>query len=262
MKMLLVVDVGNSSITTGAFAGDRLLFRSHVATREPFDADRYRHEIRTLMSRGGNEGTIDGAIISSVVPELTDTLTRSVKEMGVRDPLIVAPSLNTGLTYDIERPEDLGSDRIANAVAALDAVGSPAAAVDFGTATTISAVKDSCFLGGAILPGVRLMGEVLHQATAKLPAVDLAAETGGTAPPVAALGQSTTRCIISGMIYGTAGAVERILRGIEAEKGFRFNVVATGGHASSVMRYMERNCLLDPDLTLKGLRLIYERNVT
>lgn len=262
MKTLLVVDVGNSSITTGVFAGDRLLFRSHSATRVPFDPGRYRHEIRTLLSPSGDEGAIDGAIISSVVPELTDALSCSVKEMGVRDPLIVATSLDTGLTYDLERPEDLGTDRIANAVAALDAVGSPAAAVDFGTATTISTVKDGCFLGGAILPGVRLMGEVLHRGTAKLPAIDLAAQTGEMVPPVSALGQSTTRCIISGMIYGTVGAVERILRDIEAEKGFRFNVVATGGYASMVIGYMERNCLLDLDLTLKGLRLIYERNAT
>jgi len=260
MGMLLVIDVGNSSITTGIFAGDHLLCRFEMPTRAPFDSGRYRGEIQAFLAKKREEKSVDGVIISSVVPELTDTLARSVKEMSVREPLTVAHSLNTGLTFDLERPEDIGSDRIANAVAALDAMGSPVAAVDFGTATTISAVRDGCFLGGAIMPGVRLMGEALHRGTAKLPAIDCAEETRGFISSVTALGKDTTACMISGMIYGTAGAVERIIRGIEAEEGCVFKVAATGGYSSMVVRHMERECFLYPDLTLKGLRLIYERN--
>jgi len=254
------MDIGNSSITTGIFAGDRLLGRLEIPTRAQHDPGHYRGEIEAFLAKKKIEKPFDGVIISSVVPELTDTLARSVREMSAREPLTVAHSLNTGLTFDLERPEEIGSDRIANAVAALDAMGSPVAAVDFGTATSISVVRDGCFLGGAILPGVRLMGEALHRGTAKLPAVDPVGETERLVSPVAALGKSTTMCIISGMIYGTAGAVERIMRGIEREEGCVFKVAATGGYSSMAVRYMERECSLDPDLTLKGLRLIYERN--
>lgn len=234
--------------------------RLEIPTRPPGDPGRYRGEIEAFLAKEKAEKPLDGVIISSVVPELTNTLTCSVREMSTGEPLTVAHFLNTGLTCDLERPEEIGSDRIANAVAALDIVGSPVAVIDFGTATTISAVRSGRFLGGAILPGVRLMGEALHRGTAKLPAVDPGGEAGLLVSPVAALGKSTTACIISGMIYGTAGAVERIIRGIETEEGCVFKLVAAGGYASMVMRYMERECLLDRDLTLKGLRLIYERN--
>ncbi len=260
MGMLLVIDIGNSSITTGIFAGRSLLYRLAFPTGAKPDPGRYRREIETALGREREETPLEGVIISSVVPELTNTLARSVRGMSAGEPLIVTHSLDTGLTFDLERPEEIGSDRIANAVAALDAVGSPVVAVDFGTATTISAARDGRFIGGAILPGIRLMAEGLHRGTAKLPAVDLAEGKEGLFSPVAALGKSTTACIISGMIYGTAGAVEGIIRGIEREEGSVFRVAATGGYSATVVRYMERECLLDPDLTLRGLRLIYERN--
>jgi len=259
MGMLLVIDIGNSSITTGIFAGDRLLGRFEIPTRSPHDVGYYRGKMEAFLAKKSGEKPLAGVIISSVVPELTDTLARSVRGVSIGEPVTV-DSLNSGLIFDLERPEEIGSDRVANAVAALDAMGSPVAVVDFGTATTISVVRDGCFLGGAILPGVRLMGEALHRGTAKLPAVDLVGGTEGLVSPVAALGKSTTMCIISGMIYGTAGAVERIMRGIEREEGCVFKVAATGGYSSMAVRYMEREYFLDPDLTLKGLRLIYERN--
>lgn len=260
MGMLLVIDIGNSSITTGIFSAHRLLGRFDIPTRALHDPDRYKSEIEAFLAREKAEKPLDGVIISSVVPELTDTLACSVREMSTGEPLTVSHSLSSGLTVDLERPEEIGSDRIANAVAALEALGSPVAVVDFGTATTISVVRDSRFLGGAILPGIRLMGEALHGGTAKLPSVDFAGKTVGLVSSVTALGKSTTACMISGMIYGTAGAVERIIRGIETEEGCGFKVMATGGNASLVVRYMERECFLDPDLTLRGLRLIYERN--
>jgi type III pantothenate kinase len=258
--MLLVIDIGNSSITMGIFDGDRLLGRVSLPIRRRGDPAHYRGEIEAFMSENRVEKPLSGVIISSVVPELTSVLERSVREISAREPLTVVHSLNTGLTFDVERPEDVGADRISNAVAALEAFGSPLAVVDFGTATTISAVRERRFLGGAILPGVRLMGEALHKGTAKLPSVDPAAESKGSVPPVAALGKSTTTSMISGMIYGTSGAVERIIRRIEAEQGCVFKVVVTGGNAFMLMPYIERDCSFDPDLTLKGLRLIYERN--
>lgn len=258
--MLLAIDIGNSSIALGIFSATGLLGKSRIPTQPPGDAGLYRREIDAFLSEKIAEKSLDGVIMSSVVPELTGTFFDSLRGLSAREPLTVTSSMDTGLAFDVERPEEIGTDRIVNAVAALDAFVGPVAVIDFGTATTISAVRDRRFLGGAILPGIRLMGEALHSGTAKLPAVDFSGKTMDSVSSAAALGKSTTACMISGMIYGTAGAVDRIIRGIETEEGCWFGAVATGGYASTVVSYMERECSLDPDLTLKGLRLIYERN--
>ncbi len=257
--MLLVIDIGNSSITTGIFAGDHLLDRLEIPTRPQGDPGLYRRELEKLLS-GKNVEKPLGVIISSVVPELTDALARSVKEISLGEPLTVDCSLDTGLTFDVERPEEIGADRIVNAVAAVEAFGSPVAVVDFGTATTISAVRDSRFLGGAILPGLRLMGEALHRGTSKLPAVELAPEWIAGPSGIRALGKNTIQCIISGIIYGTAWAVEGIIGAIEKEEGCILRVVVTGGYSEIMARFMKRECSIEPDLTLKGLRMLYERN--
>lgn len=255
--MLLVIDIGNSSIKMGIFAGDLLLERLRIPTLFTNDAAHYRREIEKLLSGKRGEKPLKGAILSSVVPGLNNILARSAKEFCVGNPLIVTNELNTGLTYAVENPGEIGSDRIVGAVAALKILGSPAAVVDFGTATTISAVKERNFLGGALLPGLRLMGEALHRGTAKLPPVDGVPDA---ALEVKALGKSTIASMISGMIYGTAGAVERILRNIEKEEDCRFRVVLTGGYCGTMARFVERESFLDPDLALTGLRLLYERN--
>jgi type III pantothenate kinase len=255
--MLLVIDIGNSSIKMGIFAKDLLLGRLRIPTFVTNDAALYRCEIEKLLSDKEGKKPLKGAIISSVVPGITDILARSAKEFCVGNPLIVTNALKTGLTYAVENPGEIGSDRIVGAVAALKILGSPAAVVDFGTATTISALKDRRFLGGALLPGLRLMGEALHRGTAKLPPVDGVLDA---VPEVKALGKGTIASMISGMIYGTAGAVERILRDIEKEEDCRFRVVLTGGYSGTMARFVERESFLDPDLALTGLRLLYERN--
>lgn len=255
--MLLVIDIGNSSIKMGIFEEDLLLERLRIPTFFTNDAAYYGGEIENLLSGKKDGKPIQGAIISSVVPGLTDILTRSVKEFCVADPLIVTNTLNTGLTYDVENPGEIGSDRIVGAVAALKVLGSPAAVVDFGTATTISVLKDRIFIGGALLPGLRLMGDALHRGTAKLPPVE---SVLNATKQVEALGKNTIASMISGMIYGTAGAVERILRDIEKEEDCRFRVVLTGGYSGTMARFVERESFLDPDLALTGLRLLYERN--
>jgi len=258
--MLLVIDIGNSSISTGIFVGDGLLGRLEIPTRPIGDVGHYKGEIEKLLPGKKEEHPLEGVIISSVVPALTDVIARSAKEISGSEPLIVTNSLVTGLILDVEKPEEIGTDRIADAVAALDAFGSPVAVVDFGTATTITAVKESRFIGGAILPGPKLMGEALHKGTAKLPFVDVVLKEEAPGSRVKALGKSTIASMISGIIYGTAGAVERILRDIEAEEDCRFKMVLTGGLSGTMARFIGRECSLDPDLTLTGLRLIYKRN--
>ncbi len=256
----MAIDIGNSSISTGIFSEDRLLRRLEIPTHPARDIGYYRSEIEKALPRKKGRTSPIGVVLSSVVPALTSILARSAKEISSCNPLIVNNSLNTGLIYDVEHPEQIGADRIADAVAAREVFGSPVAVVDFGTATCISVVKGRRFLGGSILPGLRLMGEALHRGTAKLPSVDVDLVMKAPESYQKALGKNTIASMISGMIYGTAGAVERILRNIEAEEGCRFKVVLTGGHSEMMAGFVERKCFLDPDLTLTGLRLIYERN--
>lgn len=173
--------------------------------------------------------------------------------------MIVDASLKTGLVFDVKRPVEVGGDRIANAVAAAEIFGSPVAVIDFGTATSISAVKGHRFVGGSILPGINLMGEALYGGTSRLPRVDMRNMHEGLRTP--AIGKDTAMCIISGVLYGTAGAAERIIREIEKEEDCRFKVVTTGGYSAVMSRFIRRKHHRDSDLTLKGLRLIYERNI-
>ncbi len=257
---LLAIDIGNSSVSTGIFEGKDLRDRLEIPTSPKGSIGNFRSEVERLLSRKEQGKPLNGVIISSVVPRLTDVLARAAKEISGREPMVVNSSVDTGLVLDVEKQEEVGTDRIADAVAAKEAFGSPVAVVDLGTASTITAVRDSRFIGGAILPGLGLAGEALHRGTAKLPQVDvfMTGEAGGS--HVKALGKNTTASIISGIIYGTAGAVERILREIEAEEDCRFRTVLTGGYSGIMVRFIARECYLEPDLTLAGLRLIYERN--
>ncbi len=258
--MLLAIDIGNSSIRTGVFSGNLLLDRMEIPAFPKKDVGHYRAKLEKFLADKEGNTFFEGAIISSVVPGLTDTLASSAREVIAREPLILTSSLDTGLTFDVEEPEEIGTDRIANAVAARELFGSPAAAVDFGTATTITAVKDRKFLGGAIMAGLRLMGETLHRGTARLPSIDTVLYQEASEFRVRVLGKSTTASMISGIIYGSAGAVERILEGMEAEEKCTFRIVLTGGHSGMMARFIKRQCYTDRDLTLTGLRLIYERN--
>jgi type III pantothenate kinase len=170
------------------------------------------------------------------------------------DLIILNSKIATGLVFDIPRPEELGTDRIANAVAAYELCKGPVAAVDFGTATTISVVgKDAHYIGGAIMPGVELMNESLQKGTSKLSGVILS-------PPESALGIDTSHCIRSGLFYGTAGAVERLLCEMEEEIGFKLKAVVTGGYGVMVSKFLLREYMLKQNLTLEGLKTIFMRN--
>lgn len=257
--MILAIDIGNSSINTGVFHDKKLLEKFKVPTIEARAAALAGRKISAFLPERYLEKPLRGIIISSVVPELTDALTKASRELGAGEPLLLTSSLDTGLCLEVQSPDEIGTDRIASAVAAKTLYGSPVIVADFGTATTVSAVADSSFIGGAILPGAGIMSYVLHEKTSKLPIADI------TLPEdkilhVPAVGRNTIENIISGIIYGTAGAVERIVAGMEEETGRLFTVTATGGYSGIITRFLKRKHCLDPDLTLKGLMLIYERN--
>jgi type III pantothenate kinase len=250
--MLIAIDVGNSTINIGFFTSSGLSVR-RVDTSPLQTVKEYVSLFNTFLSENHIDKISAGVIISSVVPGHTRGLKETLKQLIPADPLIVSCKIDTGLTFDIPEPEGLGSDRIANAVAAHELYHGPVAVVDFGTATAISIINDTHFIGGAIIPGIMLLNESLAHQTAQLSRVPLN-------PPQSALGMNTVHCIQSGLFYGTAGAVERILGEIEQETGLTFRVIVTGGYGSLISQYLKKKHTVHPYLTLNGLKILYMRN--
>ena len=251
--MLIALDIGNSSIKLGFFIKKALFMRA-FATHPLLSLSRYSALIQHFLREKNIDKTPEGIIISSVVPGHTEALRKTLKRLFSVEPLIVDHTTKTGIRLDIPKPEELGPDRIANAVAAEELYKCPVAVIDCGTATAISAIgQDANYIGGAILPGICLMNESLAKGTARLSEIQIG-------PSCAALGVDTSACIRSGLLYGTAGAVERILSEIERETGLRLKIAMTGGHSGRISQCMTRKHKVIPHLTLEGLRIIYTRN--
>jgi type III pantothenate kinase len=196
-----------------------------------------------------------GIIISSVVKGRSEALTKALKGLFPVQPVTVDHTQKTGIRLDIPKPDELGTDRLANIVAAHALCKCPVAVIDFGTATTISVAGNAAnFMGGSILPGIRMMNKALAKGTSRLSEVTIGAS-------VPALGIDTASGIRSGLLIGTAGAVEKIVRQIEAETGLRLKTVLTGGYGGLVSRFMKRRHRLIPYLTLQGLRIMYIRDL-
>jgi type III pantothenate kinase len=253
--MLLAVDLGNTNVVLGLYQGEQLAQTFRVATVRSRTADEYAVLLRQLLAlRELPREGVTAAIIASVVPQLTDVMVSAVREAVGREPLIVGPGLDTGISVLYDAPQDVGADRIVDAVAAFARYRSGVIVVDFGTATTFNCVSPQAeYLGGVIVPGVKVSLEGLMQSAAKLRPVEL------TAPP-AVLGRNTTHAIQSGAIHGYAAMVDGLVERLAAELGFPCRVIATGGLASLIGPHSQRIEELDPNLTLDGLRLIYERN--
>jgi len=255
--VLIAADVGNSKINIGYFT-ESGLFVQQVDTHPLRGAEEYRYLLDDFMSRNHIEKKRGiGGIISSVVFSHNRTLLDALKKLTEDEDaavMIVDFRMNTGLNLKVDEPDKLGTDRIAGAVAADALYSAPVAVVDFGTATTITAV-DRChnLIGGTIMPGLGLMNAALDRETYLLREVVLE-------PPVKALGADTEGCIRAGLYFGTAGAVERILSEIEKEAGCPFQVVLTGGHALAMDRFITRQHEVNPELTLEGLRILYGKN--
>lgn len=253
---MIAVDVGNSSISTGYFSGGGLVVQK-IDTDLHMGADKYAAAVAYFMDSSSLEKERISCIISSVVPSLTGAVEEGLAQIAgeeIPDIMRVDYRLHTGLKFDEVRPGELGTDRIASAVAASNIYSPPVAVVDFGTATTITVVDDDYYLiGGSIMPGVGLMNDMLEEGTARLK------RALPEAPP-RALGVSTDACIRTGLFFGTAGGVERILAEIESEKGFALNVVITGGYAPAIERLIKRPHFSNPHLTLQGLKMLHETN--
>lgn len=251
--MILAIDIGNSRTHAGLFDGELTVlgFETH-----PLRPPRwYRDVFEAAIRKKGMDKAPEGVVISSVVPGHTEAVRAGAEMLSGRKPLLVGPEVHTGLTYDVRTPGELGADRIAASLAGAELYGPPVAVVVFGTATTVNFVNSGfIYRGGAIFPGVGLMARALSSWTAKLPSVAV------TRPPSSPLGRDTEESILSGVLYGTAGAVQRIIKEAEAREALRYRVVATGGGLEHVRPLLEKVDAVEPDLTLKGLKFIYERN--
>ena len=254
--MLLAIDVGNTNIVIGVFRGQALVHTWRLTTIRERTADELgilvsnlceRHEIRT--------GEISGIIVASVVPPLTGTLIAMVGEYFGRVPLVFEPAVNGGMPILIDNPNEVGADRVANGIAAFAAYGKglPLIIVDFGTATTFDAVSAKGeYLGGIICPGPNVSAEALFQRAAKLPRIDVK-------KPARAIGTNTVAAMQSGLFWGYVDMVEGLLRRMKNELGGGATVLATGGLAPIVAPESKLIEHVDPDLTLHGLRLVWER---
>ncbi len=252
--MLLAVDIGNTNVVAGIFDGLTLLTHWRLATDPKTTADEYGVLCLSLMARDGRlPAHITGAIISSVVPALTETFESMIETSFGSTPITVSPDMDTGLTLRYSNPKEIGSDRIVNAAAAYEKFHRDLIIVDFGTATTFCAVnREGEYLGGVIAPGLTISAEALFTRAAKLSKVELAR-------PKTVIGTDTASSIQSGLIFGYAGLVDTLVQRMEREMGRTSYVIATGGLASVIAPEARSIQHLEPFLTLHGLELLYRR---
>ena len=253
--MILAVDIGNSNIVLGCFDENEILFEDRLSTDREATVLEYAVIIKTSLEMHKLEyEQITGAIISSVVPSVTENVQQAVFRLTGQQAMVVGPGVKTGLNILLDDPKQLGSDRVADAVGAIGEYPCPLIIVDMGTATTISVIdRNKNFLGGMIIPGLQVSLDSLANRTSQLPHVSLD-------EPKKVIGTNTVDCMKSGIIYSTAGSIDGAIDRIEQELGESCTVVSTGGHARKIIPHCHHEILIDPDLLLKGLMAIYEKN--
>ncbi|HYK58376.1 MAG TPA: type III pantothenate kinase [Bryobacteraceae bacterium] len=255
--MLLALDVGNTNVTIGAFQGERLAGRWRLRTIREQTADEWGILLRNLFSLSSLDlSSVDGVIISSVVPAVDQPLEAMAQRYFSRRPVFVSTALDLGLPIRYDNPREVGADRLANAVAALRNYGGPVVAVDLGTTINFDIVSASGeFLGGVICPGVGMSISGLVAQTARLPMVDFR-------EPEKLIGSNTVGSITSGLYYGFIGMIDGVLERLASELGQGLKAVATGGQGHMIVRSSRWVKIYDEDLTLHGLRFIWERNAS
>lgn len=254
--MLLVIDVGNTQTALGVFENDKLQCDFRISTNAEQTADELAITFADLLAlQGLGLKDLTAVTISSVVPHLTTALEEMARRILKVSLLVVGPGIKTGIPILYDNPREVGADRIANAVAAHHLYGGPAIVVDFGTATTFDVIsRKGEYLGGVIAPGVEVSADALSTKAAKLSRVELV-------KPEAVIGKNTVASLQSGIIFGFAGQVDRLIEMIKKELGDDARVIATGGLAELMVPECKTIELHNPLLTLTGLRLIYQRNI-
>lgn len=255
--MILAIDIGNSNVKLGVFDGDALVASFRFASIEGKTADEYGVNVRNYFEAAHLDmSAVDGVVLSSVIPSLNYTFEHMCDYYFGVTPLVVSAKIDCGLPIDYDNPRELGSDRIATSVAAIERYGTPLIVVDFGTATTFNCIdSQGRFAGGMIFPGMRAASDALVSSTAKLPRFEFVV-------PDEVIGKSTVANMQAGLYYGFVGLVENIVRKIRGEEGFSSaRVIATGGFSSFLSAQTDCFDVIDRELSLYGLYCVYKRHI-
>ncbi len=253
--MLLVIDIGNTNTVLGIYAGQTLKNDWRIGTDKDRTVDEYAMLIDNLFRLSGLQfSDLDAVIVSSVVPPMLDTMEGLCQRYFDLKPYIVGPGMKTGMPIQYDNPREVGADRIVNAIAAYEKSKCGLIVVDFGTATTFDVISaDGCYQGGAIAPGVGISADALFERASKLPRVEFSR-------PDQIVAKNTVNSMQAGIFFGYVGLVEGIVSRMKKELSALPKVVATGGLAASISTATSCIDLVEPFLTLEGLRLLYERN--
>ena len=253
--MVLAVDIGNTNVKYACFDGEEAVFTERVATDKNRTSVQYAVELDGILRMHGCSGdSVEGCIIGSVVPEVGKDIAEAVRSITGKDPLILGPGTKTGLNIKIDDPSETGSDLVAAAVAAKAKYPLPAVIICMGTASTVMAVdKSGSFIGGVIFPGMKISLNALVGNTSLLPDI-------GLKPPEKAICTNTVDCMLSGIVYGTSSMIDGFCRRFREELGTECTFIATGGLSHLVIPECDEKIILDEDLIMDGLRMIYEKN--
>lgn len=258
--MILLVDVGNTNIVLGVQKDDDYIASWRISTDAKKTSDEYAIQVMQLFEQNNlNPKDIKGIIISSVVPNIMHSLENMVRKCFCIEPIIVGPGIKTGINIKYDNPKEVGADRIVNAVAAYEIYKKPMIIIDFGTATTFCAINGKGdYLGGCIVPGIKISSDALFERAAKLPRVELEV-------PKNIICKNTISSMQSGIIYGYIGQVEYIVKKMKLEMkqdkyGIEPCVIATGGLAKLIAKETKLIDKIDPNLTLEGLKILYRKN--
>lgn len=254
--MILAIDIGNTNIVIGCIREEKILFTERLSTNPLETVLEYAISFKNVLELYDiRPEEITGSIISSVVPQVTNAVKSAIIKITRNDVMIVGPGLKNGLKIQMDNPAQLGCDLVVNAVAGIAEYPVPLIIFDLGTATTISVIdKEKRYIGGMIMPGVRTSLDSLVSRTAQLPRISLD-------PPKKLIGTNTINCMKSGILYGNASCMDGMIERIEEDLGEKATVVATGGLASVMIPYCKKEIILDDELLLKGLWLIYKKNL-
>ena len=253
--MLLAVDIGNTNIVFGCVHDqDEIIISERISTNHNATAAEYASTIKGILEMNSfNPNEIENAVMSSVVPSVTNTIKEAIKKLFKTEVMLAGPGVKTGLNILIDNPGQLGSDQVADAVAAINQYPVPQIIIDMGTATTVSVVdKNKGYLGGLIMTGMAVATDALITRTAQLPKVNFEV-------PDKIIGTNTTDSIKSGMLYSNACALDGIIERIEEELGDKCTVISTGGLAELVTPLCRKDIIYDRDLLIKGLTIIYRK---
>ena len=253
--MVLAIDIGNTNIVIGGFDKDKIVFIERISTNKSSTSLEYTVLFKTVIELNGLDSrSFDGGIVSSVVPSVTNLVKTAVEKLIDKDVMVLGPGIKTGLKIQIDNPAQAGADLVAGAVAAVNYYNPPMVVIDLGTATTVSVIdQNSAFIGGLIMPGVRASLDALANSTSQLPSISLDA-------PKNIIGTNTVDCMRSGVVYSTASSIDGIISRIEAELGKECTIISTGGLSSTIVPFCNHDIIIDDELLLKGLMIIYNKN--